>query len=72
LRRAGVAETTIMDMVGWETRAMFKRYAIVDDADIRVAVGKLERARAENSHSFGHSQTSEPQSDKGTAKEAAN
>jgi|SRR5450755_1346765 hypothetical protein len=61
LRHAGVAETTIMDMAGWETRAMFKRYAIVDDADIRAAVAKLEHARTENSHSFSHSQTPKPQ-----------
>jgi len=32
LRRAGLAESDIMELCGWETRAMFKRYAIKDDA----------------------------------------
>jgi len=59
LRRAGVAETTIMAIAGWATREMFKRYDINDSSDIRNAVVKLEQARAENSHSFGHSRASE-------------
>jgi hypothetical protein len=66
-----VAETTIMDMAG-ETRAMFKRYAIVDNADIRAGVEKLEQARAENRHSFSHSQASDAQCAAETPKEAVN
>jgi integrase len=68
MRQAGVAETTIMDMAGWETRAMFKRYAIVDGADIRAAVGKLEQARAENSHKNSHNLPSEAQTEAEAAK----
>jgi hypothetical protein len=30
LRRAGVPESTIMDIGGWKTRQMFKRYAITE------------------------------------------
>jgi integrase len=79
LRKAGVAETTIMDMAGWETRAMFKRYAIVDDSDIRIAVGKLERARAEhdspgaeNRYENSHKLTSEAQTEAEAPKGAIN
>ena len=32
MRRTGLAESDIMELCGWETRAMFKRYAIKDDA----------------------------------------
>jgi integrase len=71
LRDAGVAETTIMDIAGWATRETFKRFAITD-SDIRTAVMKLEQARAENSHSFSHSQSSGAQSAAETPKEAVN
>lgn len=39
-RRAGVSEAEIMAVCGWETRAMFDRYNIVDAADRAAAVGK--------------------------------
>jgi hypothetical protein len=43
-----------MKMGGWKTASMFRRYAIVSDADQRAAVQALERARAEqNSAAFG-------------------
>jgi len=58
LRRAGVAEFTIMDIGGWKTRARFDRYAIKDRRDIAAAIEKREQARAENSHDFGHDSTS--------------
>jgi integrase len=54
LRRAGVAESTIMDIGGWKTRSVFKRYCIADARDIAAAIEKRERARAENSHDFSH------------------
>ncbi len=54
LRRAGVAESTIMDIGGWKTRSMFKRYAIKDSRDIKAAIEKREQARFENSHDFSH------------------
>jgi hypothetical protein len=49
LRNAGVPESTIMDIGGWKTREMFKRYAITDSKDIAAAITKRERAQAENS-----------------------
>jgi hypothetical protein len=44
---------------GWKTAAMFKRYAIVSDGDIRSAISRLEesrleQAKAENSHDDSH------------------
>ena len=42
LRRAGVAEGVIMKIGGWRTRSVFERYAIVSQADIAEAVGRLE------------------------------
>jgi integrase len=53
LRRAGVAESVIMDTGGWRTATMFRRYGIVSSADQRAAVEMRERARAENSPAFG-------------------
>ena len=54
LRRAGVAESTIMDIGGWKTRSMFKRYAIKDTRDIKAALEKRGQARVEISHDYGH------------------
>jgi integrase len=45
LRRAGIDEDTIMDLGGWKTPSVFKRYAIVDQRDKRDAMAKLEEAR---------------------------
>jgi integrase len=65
LRRAGVAESVIMAIGGWETASVFKRYDIVSNKDKSLAVdaleqqrivnkAKLEAEQAENSHSFSH------------------
>ena len=54
LRNAGVPESTIMDIGGWKTREMFKRYAIIDSKDIAAAIAQRERAEAENSHDSSH------------------
>jgi integrase len=43
LRRAGVAEGVIMKIGGWRTRSVFERYAIVSQADIAEALGRLAR-----------------------------
>jgi integrase len=59
LRKAGVPESTIMDIGGWKTREMFKRYAITDSKDIAAAIAKREQAQAENSHDFSHDSPSD-------------
>ncbi len=40
MRRAGLAESDIMELCGWETREMFKRYCITDEAALAAAVGR--------------------------------
>ena len=45
LRAAGVPEEIIMRIAGWKTSGVFKRYAIVNNADVRAALQRLERAR---------------------------
>ena len=58
LRAAGVPEEIIMRIAGWKTSSVFKRYAIVDNADVRAALRKLEQARQKPSdHADGHSST---------------
>jgi integrase len=47
LRSAGVAESVIMKVGGWRTASIFRRYAIVSDADQRQAVEMLEQRRRE-------------------------
>jgi integrase len=63
LRKAGVAESTIMAIGGWRTSSVFRRYCIVNNADQRNAMLQLETARAAaevlrsaeiNSHDFSH------------------
>jgi hypothetical protein len=50
-----VPESVVQSIGGWKTAAMFKRYAIVSNADQKAAMEKLEIAReAENSHDFSH------------------
>lgn len=40
MRRAGLAESDIMELSGWETREMFKRYCIKDEAALEAAAGR--------------------------------
>ena len=46
-RRAGVPESLVMDMRGWKTAAMFRRYAIASSTDRRAAVELIEQKRRE-------------------------
>jgi len=39
-RHAGVSEGEIMQLCGWESRSMFDRYNIIDEADLAAAVAK--------------------------------
>jgi len=43
MRRAGVGLPAVMKMVGWETTAMLRRYAIADETMLREAGAKLAR-----------------------------
>ena len=60
LRRAGVAEGVIMKIGDWRTRSVFERYAIVSQADIAEALGRLE---FRGGHSLGHSEPTEADPD---------
>ena len=53
LRTAGVPEEIIMRIAGWKTSNVFKRYAIVDKADVRAALQQLERVRQTQSDPTG-------------------
>jgi integrase len=43
LIRAGVAQHVVMKLCDWKTDSMFRRYAIVDERDLRSAVELLAR-----------------------------
>jgi integrase len=44
--RAGLAEATIMKLAGWETASVFRRYAIVNEADLAEATRRLAMSRS--------------------------
>ena len=46
LERAGVPRSVAMKMVGHKTEAIYRRYAIVSDADLQDAAKKLAAASA--------------------------
>lgn len=58
LRRAGIAETVIMNIGGWRTRSVFERYAIVSRTDIVDAMRKLQASEVqpEISHATSHAE----------------
>jgi integrase len=41
LIRASDPQHVVMQLCGWKTDAMFRRYAIVDERDLREAVARL-------------------------------
>jgi len=41
MRRAGLSEGEIMALCGWDTPSMFRRYDIIDEADLAAAVAKF-------------------------------
>jgi integrase len=43
LIRAGVPQHMVMQLCGWKTGSMFRRYAIVDERDLRSAVAMLAK-----------------------------
>jgi hypothetical protein len=43
-----------MEIGGWKTDSMFRRYAIVSNADIKTGIEQLEQSRSQNSHDFSH------------------
>jgi len=47
LERAGVPRSVAMQMVGHKTEAIYRRYAIVSDADLRAAADKLAAIETE-------------------------
>jgi integrase len=46
LERAGVPRSVAMRLVGHKTESVYRRYAIADDRDLRVAVERLDRIAA--------------------------
>jgi integrase len=45
LERAGVSRSAAMAMVGHKTQAIYFRYAICSEQDLKEAAGKLDRLR---------------------------
>jgi integrase len=55
LSRAGVPEPIAMAIMGHKTRAMYDRYNIVDEDDIRSALTQVEQHRARRGYNLATS-----------------
>src|SRR5207245_8139479 len=53
LERAGVSRSAAMKLTGHKTEAVYRRYAIVSEADLREAVSKLGRLVSESGTKTG-------------------
>jgi len=59
LRNLGIAESVIMKKAGWKTASMFRRYGIVNDADLEQAARAVDaqREQAAQRSQDGHNST---------------
>jgi integrase len=55
LSRAGVPDPIAMAIMGHKTRAMYDRYNIVDEDDIRTALTQVEQHRARRGYNLATS-----------------
>jgi integrase len=55
-RRRGVPESVVMRMSGHRTRAVFDRYNIIEEDDLRDAVKRIEAGIAKDSGASGQDQ----------------
>jgi hypothetical protein len=51
--RTGVADSVVMEILGWKSFAMLQRYDIVSEADLAMAADKPGEAKADG-HNLGH------------------